>query len=88
MRRLLDHGALLADIEEGPLAEAQRGGEQCRGELLDAGVVLLHRVVEEPPRRRDLVLDVGQFGLKLLEVLVGLEVRIGLGQREQLPQRA
>ena len=47
-----------------------------------------HRVVEEAARRGDLVLDVGDLGLQLLEVLVGLEVRIGLGQREQLAQRA
>ena len=56
--------------------------------MLDASVVLLHRVVEEPARRRDLVFDVGQLGLKLLEVLVGLEVRIGLREREHLPERA
>src|SRR5438105_106924 len=36
---LLDHGALLADVEEGALLEAQRSGEQRRRELLDAGVV-------------------------------------------------
>ena len=68
--------------------EAERAREQRGRELLDAGIVLLHRIVEEAPRGRDLVLDVGELALQLLEVLVGLEVRIGLAQREQLPQRA
>ena len=47
-------------------------------------VLYLHRIVEEPPRRRDLVLQIGELRLQLLEVLVGLQVRIGLRQREDL----
>jgi hypothetical protein len=58
------------------------------GERLDRGVVFRDRVVEEAPRRRELVLDVGELGLKLLEIGVGLEVGIGLGERHEAPERA
>ena len=58
------------------------------GNDFDRGVVFRDRVVEEAPRRRELVLDVGEFGLQLLEIGVGLEVGIGLGEREQAPERA
>src|SRR5687768_7864764 len=78
--RLLELAARLAEVEELLAAEAERGCEQGGGKLLDAGVVFLHRVVEEAARCRELVLDVGQFGLQLLEVGVGLEVRIGFRQ--------
>src|SRR5262249_19643173 len=57
-------------------------------ELLDAGVVLLHGVVEETAGGGELVLDVGELGLELLEGLIGLQVRVGLGPREQLAERA
>ena len=67
--------------ERGTL-EAEGSREQGRRELLDAGVVLLHRIVEEAPRGGDLVFEVRQLGLQLLEVLIGLEVGIGLAQCE------
>src|SRR5262245_54867707 len=63
----------LAKIEEDARLEAERSGKQRSGKLLNSGVVFLHRVVEEPARRRKLVFDVRQFGLQLLEVLIGLE---------------
>src|SRR5690242_817070 len=87
-RRLLELRPALAEIEEGLRMEAEHRGEQRRGKLLDAGVVFLDRVVEEAPRRRKLVLDVGELALQLLEIFVGLQIRIGLRQREQLAQRA
>jgi len=40
-------------------------------------VIFLDRVVEEAAAGRNLVLEVGQFARQLLEVGVGLEVRIG-----------
>src|SRR4030066_187368 len=43
-----------ADVEEFAFPEAEGGCEQRRRELLDAGVVFRYRVVEEPPRCRDL----------------------------------
>src|SRR5947209_8443491 len=78
LRRLIELGARLAEVEEGLRVEAEWTGDQRGGELLDAGVVFLHRVVEEAPRGRQLVLDIGDLGLQLHEVLVGLEIRIGL----------
>jgi hypothetical protein len=62
--------------------------EQRGRHLLDAGVVFLHRVVEEAAAGGDLVLEVGQFARQLLEVGIGLEVRIGLRQRDQFAERA
>ena len=53
------------------------------GNGLDGGVELLHGVVEEAPGGGDLVLEVGEVRLELQEVLVGLEVGIGLGQRRR-----
>src|SRR5215831_19900186 len=86
LRGLVELLALLGtNVEELLRGEAKGAGEQHRGELLDAGVVLLHGIVEEAASGRELVLDVGELGLQLLEVLIGLEVRIGLAQREQLP---
>jgi len=77
-----------AEIEELLLAKSESAGEQRCREPLDAGIVFLHRVVEEASRRRDLVLEIGELHLQLLEILVGLQVGIGLGQREDLTQRA
>jgi hypothetical protein len=45
---------------------------------LNSGIVFLHRIVEEAPRRGNLVLQVGQLGLQLLEILACLEIGIGL----------
>src|SRR6266850_962846 len=89
LRRLVERLALLgANIEELLRGEPERAGEEHSGELLDAGVVLLHGIVEEAAGGRELVLDVGELGLQLLEVLVCLEVGIGLTQGKQLPQGA
>src|SRR6266550_4027326 len=89
LRRLLQHLALLdAHVEEILRRKSERAGQQHRGELLDTGVVFLHRVVEEAARSGDLVLDVGELGLELLEVLARLEIGIGFAQREELPQRS
>src|SRR3569833_3170722 len=87
-RRLVERRALLAEIEEGLGVEAEHAGEQGGRELLDAGIVFLHRIVEEAARGGELVLDVRQVHLQLLEVLVGLEVGVRFRHREQLPQRA
>src|SRR5258705_5073985 len=87
-RYRLDFGPASAEVEEIPAGEAEHAGEKYGGHLLDAGVVLLNRVVEEAAAGRDLVLEVGQLARQLLEVGVGLEVRIGLGQRDQSAERA
>src|SRR5664280_2808504 len=76
-RRLFELRAVRADVEERALAEAEDAGEQRRRELLDAGVIFLHRVVVEAARSGELVLDVGDLALQLLKALVGFEIRIG-----------
>src|ERR1700740_2982795 len=83
-RRFADGGALVAEVEESFRRETERGGEQDGRETLDAGIVFLHRIVEEASRRRDLVLEIGQFGLQLLEIGVGFEVGVGFREREYL----
>src|SRR5262245_37164733 len=88
LRHLFDLRAGLAEIEELLLREAERAGDQNGRNALDSGVVFLDRIVEKPTRRRDLVLNIAKLGLQLLEVGARLEVRIGLGQREELTQCA
>src|SRR6185437_7391068 len=88
LRRDLDRLAIVTEVEERALREAEHAGEQHGREALDAAVVLAHRIVEEAARRRDLVLDIGELRLQLLEVRVRLQVRIALGQGEYLAQRA
>src|SRR6185312_8800661 len=77
-----------ADVEEFTLRESEHAGKNRGRELLDSGVVFLHGVVEEAARGGELVFDVGQVRLQLLEVRVGLQVRIVFRQCEKLPQRS
>src|SRR4051794_14540441 len=88
LRHLADHLALATEVEELLRREAERAREQGGRELLDAGVVLLHRIIEEAPRGGELVFEVAELGLQLLEIGVGLEVRVGLAERDQPPKRA
>src|SRR5712664_1686756 len=87
-RRRLDFGAVGAEVEEVLAGEAEHAGKQRGRHLLVAGVVFLDRVVEEAAAGGDLVFEVRQFAGELLEGGVGLEVRIGLRQRDQLAKRA
>src|SRR5437879_6352286 len=80
-RHRLDFGPAGAEVEEIPAGEAEHAGEQRGRHLLDAGVVFLNRVVEEAAAGGDLVLEVGQLARQLLEVGVGLEVRIRSEER-------
>src|SRR5580658_10508912 len=84
LRRGLDFCSAGPEIKEILAGETEHAGEQRRRHLLDAGVVFLDRVVEEAAARGDLVLEIGQFACELLEVGIGLEIRIGLRQRDQL----
>src|SRR4029078_11178643 len=86
--RFADRLALFAEIEEFLRRKTKRGGKQRGREPLRAGVVFLHGIVEEAPRRRDLVLDVAELRLQRLEIRVGLEVGISLGEGKELAQRA
>src|SRR3984893_12421101 len=87
-RYRLDFGSGSAEIEKFLPGEAEHAGEQGGRHLLDAGVVFLDRVVEEAAAGGDLVFEVGQFARQLLEVGVGLEVRIGLRQCDQSAESA
>src|SRR6516165_7859658 len=89
LRRLLKLFALLdPDIKEILRRKPESACQQHGRELLDAGVVFLHGVVEETSCCGDLVFKIGELVLELLKVLVGLEVGIGFAQRKELAQRA
>ena len=80
-RRLGDRGGVV-DLEELALREAEAAHEQRVREDLDLGVELAHAAVVEAARGLDLVFGVDQLGLQLQEVLVGLQLRVRLGDRE------
>ena len=75
-------------VEEVALGEAEHAGDQHSREGLDAGVVVEHGGVVMLARERDLVLGGGQLLLELEDVLIGLELRVVLDDREQRAQRA
>src|ERR1700761_7815130 len=70
------------DREELAGPEAGQAGDQVGRQGLYGVVVGLDRAGEELPRVRDLVLGVGQLDLQGGEVLVGLEIGVGLGDRD------
>src|SRR3990172_1819672 len=76
------------DLEERTLREAEGSGDEHRGERSDERVQPHHLVVVELPRIRDLRLGARQLLLEREEALVGLQVRVVLDHREELPQPA
>src|SRR5438067_1654716 len=78
----------LLDLEVFASGEVEHPRDDDRGEGLDLRVVALHGVVVELPRVGDAAFRTRQLLLKVQEVLVGLEVGIRLGQREERLQRA
>src|SRR5580658_8682316 len=64
LRRLQLGLAVGAEIEKVLLREAERRGKQRGRKALNAGIVFLHRAVEETPGRRDLVFQIGQLVLQ------------------------
>src|SRR5919197_3875893 len=66
--------------------ETQEAGDQRRREGLDRGVEVAHDCVVVTTRVLDGVLDAPEHRLQLLEILVGLELRIRFGEREELPE--
>src|SRR5262245_31928989 len=79
--------ARVLDLEELALREPERSGQEHRREDLDRVVEREHGVVVDLARDRDLVLGVPQLVLQVEEVLVRLELRVRLGDREQPAER-
>ena len=67
--------------------EAEAAHEQRVREHLDLRVELAHAAVVEPARGLDLVFGVDELDLQLQEVLARLQLRVGLGDREDRLQR-
>ena len=66
--------------------EAEHAGDDGVGKLLDAHVVDVDGFVIELAAVGDCVLEPGDAALQLQESLVGLEVRVGFGDREQVAE--
>ena len=77
-----------AELQQRLLAVAERARDQQVGELLDAHVVYIDRLVVPLAAVGDGVLERGDAALQLHEVLVGAQLGVGLGDREDLPQPA
>src|SRR5690349_21366903 len=75
------------ELEELAFPESERAGDQDGREHLDRVVVRQDRVVVDLARDRDLVLGVPELPLEVEEVLVRLQLRVGLGDREQPAER-
>src|SRR5216110_1452756 len=75
-----------AQLEELARREAERAGDQVRGKLRDARVQVAHHRVVVAARVLHRVLDLAEARLELREVLRGAQLRVGLGEREDLPQ--
>ena len=67
--------------------EPEHTRQQDVREDRDLLVVVAHVRVVELARVGDLVLGVGQFALQLKEVRIRFQVRVRLGDREQLSER-
>ena len=78
---------LVLDFEELADREAERAGDDEARERLHRVVVREHGVVVDLAADGDLVLRLGELGLELPEVLVGLELGIRLGDREEPAER-
>ena len=80
--------ALLADgLEVLGAADVEQARDDVRGDRLDLGVEVADGGVVVAPGRGDAVLGGGQLVLQGHEVLVGLEVGVGLGDGDEPPER-
>src|SRR5436190_9049606 len=76
----------LGRLQQLGLTEAEHPGKDRIGERFALGVVFHHRIVERLARERDLVLGAGELFLDREHVLVRFQIRVPLGQREQLAE--
>jgi hypothetical protein len=75
------------DVEELTRREAERARDEGARDRLDRVVVGQNRVVVDLAGDGDAVLRLGELGLQLPEVLVGLELRVGLSHGDQAAER-
>src|SRR5690348_11016768 len=85
---VLLRGVIVRQVEELALLEAQGLGDHVAGEDLHLDVQVAGVGVVEAAGGLDLILGVAQLVLEVQEVLVGLQVRIRFGNREERLQRA
>ena len=78
---------LFLELEELLLREAERAGEDDARHRLDRVVVGEDGVVVDLARDGDPVLRLAELGLELAEVLVRLQLRVCLGDREEAAER-
>src|SRR5512138_503710 len=76
------------ELEVRPLGEAEEQRDLVGRKAIDGRVEIADYRVVVAARALDRFLDRGQRGLQVAEALVGLEVGIGLSEREELAQRA
>src|SRR5437762_9809544 len=77
---------LALELEVLALGEVEHGRDDVGGNGVDRRVEVAHDRVVVAARVLDGVLDLSERGLELREVLVRLEVRVRLGEREELAQ--
>src|SRR5262245_45953685 len=76
------------ELEVRPLGEAEELRDLVGGEAVDRRVEIAHDGVVVAARALEGLLDRRQRSLQITEGLIRLEIGIGLGEREELPQRA
>src|SRR5256886_15886096 len=74
------------ELEVPPRMELEERCVEVRRESLHRGVQVAHDRVVVAARARNRVLELAERPLELDEVCIRLEVRVGLGEREQLAE--
>src|SRR5512134_1834600 len=77
---------LLRELEQRRRLEIERARNDQVGKRLDADVVEVHGLVVELAPVGDRLLEFADACLQVLEAAVRLEVRVVLGEREELPE--
>src|SRR3990170_5133117 len=77
----------VGQLEELARLEGEKAGDEVRGEHLDLGVEVAHHGVVVAAGVLDGLFNLAERVLELREALDGAQLRVGFGQREELPQR-